>query len=332
MRKPLLNTLLATIIVTLAWATCPAQSPPLDLNAKVHDKFRFVAYGDTRFTDPANKDAANAEVRQQLVRAIAAVRPKFLVFGGDITYNGDKADDWKVYDSETAIWRERKIPVFPALGNHDLHGDVNVALANYFARFPNLKQNRFYSVHAGNSLLLTLDSSLDEMAGPQGDWLRNQIEHAPKSIDFVFVILHHPPYTSSSNERTYGGGHSARPTEQKLAAYLEDEQKKLRARIIVFAGHVHNYERHEHGGVTYFVTGGGGAHAYPITRAQDDPFQSLEVNYHYLLVEVRGHQLKVTLNRVEMKDGVARWTQPDSLAISSPGSSQHGNILSRLFH
>jgi hypothetical protein len=40
---------------------------------------------------------------------------------------------------------------------------------------------------------------------------------------------------------------------------------------------VHNYERHEHGGVTYFVTGGAGAHAYPIERARDDPFQSTEM-------------------------------------------------------
>ena len=33
---------------------------------------------------------------------------------------------------------------------------------------------------------------------------------------------------------------------------------------------------------------GGGAHAYPITRNADDPFQSREVNYHYILVDVAG--------------------------------------------
>jgi hypothetical protein len=119
--------------------------------------------------------------------------------------------------------------------------------------------------------------------------------------------------------------------EQGLAAYLEEAQKKLRAHIVVFSGHVHNYERHEHGGVTYFVTGGGGAHAYPITRAPDDPFQSLEVNYHYLLVDVRGHKLKVTINRIEMKDGLASWTQPDMLRIPSTVSSHHANIFQRLF-
>ncbi len=332
MYKSASQSLVAALIVIVFGIVCFAQSPPVEIDAKVHGHFRFVVYGDTRFTDPADKEAANPDVRRQLVSAIAESRPKFIVFGGDIAYNGDKADDWKVYDSETTVWRERKIPVFPALGNHDLHGNVQTALANYFARFPALKENRFYSVHAGHTLFLTLDSSLDELSGPQGDWLRDRLEHLPKSVDFVFIVLHHPPYTSSSDARTYGGGHSARAAEQKLGAYLEEAQKNLRAHIVVFSGHVHNYERHEHGGVTYFVTGGGGAHGYPITRAPDDPFQSLEVNYHYLIVEVRGRRLKVTINRVEMREGLASWTQPDSLAISGAGSSQHSNILRRLFH
>jgi len=309
----------ASIIIFAALAlaiSAAAQSGPIEINARLKTPFRFVAYGDTRFNDPANTTAANPEIRQQLVRAIADLHPDFVTFGGDISYNGDVDADWKVYDRETAIWRERKIRVYPALGNHDLHGDNNVALQNYFARFPELRQNRFYSVHAANTLMLTLDSSLDELAGPQGEWLHNQLNHVPAYADFIFIVMHHPSYTSSSDDKTYGGGHSARPEEQKLADYLEEMQKKLRARIVVFAGHVHNYERHEHGGVTYFVTGGGGAHAYPITRSADDPYQSQEVNYHYLRVDVRGRRIKVTMNRLEMKDGVASWTQPDSVTLS----------------
>ena len=318
MDKRLLNNLLIILFIALTTTTTAAQARPVEIDAELHAPFRFVAYGDTRFTDPANRTAANAEVRQQLVRAIADLRPDFITFGGDIAYDGNNAYDWKVYDQETAIWRERHIPVYPALGNHDLHGDVNVALGNFFARFPILQRNRFYSVHAPNTLMLTLDSALDELTGPQGEWLQFQLAHLPAGIDFVFIVLHHPPYTSSSDAKTYGGGHSARSPEQKLAVYLEEQQKKLRARIVVFAGHVHNYERHEHGGVTYFVVGGGGAHAYPITRAADDPFQSREANYHYLLVEVQQGKLKATMNRLEMKDGVANWSQPDSVTISVP--------------
>src|SRR5215813_1762693 len=98
-----LKNCLATLIIGLAWISCPAQSTPLQIDAKVHGHYRFVVYGDTRFTDPANKGAANAEVRQQLVKAIATAGPRFVVFGGDIAYKGERAADWQVYDNETAI-------------------------------------------------------------------------------------------------------------------------------------------------------------------------------------------------------------------------------------
>ncbi len=102
--------------------------------------------------------------------------------------------------------------------------------------------------------MLALDSSLDEATGPQGNWLAKKIDKIPADVDFVFIMFHHPPYTSSSDEKKFGGGHSARASEQKLLAkLLEERQAHTRARFIVFSGHVHNYERHEHGGVIYFV-------------------------------------------------------------------------------
>jgi Icc-related predicted phosphoesterase len=134
-------------------------------------------------------------------------------------------------------------------------------------------------------------------------------------------MLHHPPYTSSSDAKKFGGGHSARGPEQALAKMLEDRQAHSNVRYVVFSGHVHNYERHEHRGVTYFVSGGGAAHAYPIERGADDPFQSKDVNYHYLLVEVDHQQVKVTMNKLELTGGKAIWTQPDRVGIGVPVSA-----------
>ena len=302
-------------------STAQAQTPAVDLRADVRVPFRFVAYGDTRFHDPTDTEAANPAVRVALVQAIAQTNPAFLCFTGDIVYNGNDRNDWKVWDSETSTLREKKIDVYPALGNHDLHGDLNVALGNYFQRFPELKNSRYYSVRAANSLVLVLDSSQDELAGPQGRWLMDKLDHVPSDVEFVFLMFHHPPYTSSSDAKKFGGGHSARTPEQALAKMLEERQSYARFRMVVFNGHVHNYERHEHGGVTYFVTGGGAAHAYPIERAPDDPFQSKEVNYHYLLVEVDQHLLTVTMNRLDLSTGKAVWSQGDSVKIASPATS-----------
>jgi Icc-related predicted phosphoesterase len=282
--------------------------------------FHFVAYGDTRFTDPSDTEASNPQARRALVQVIAEAHPAFISIGGDISYNGNDVNDWKVWDSETAVWRDEKIPVYPALGNHDLHGNQQVALANYFARFPALNNSRYYSVRAANALMLVLDSSMDEVSGAQGQWLTQQLDALPGDVDFVFLVMHHPPYTSSSDEEKYGGGHSARHPEQMLATMLESRQQKMRARIVVFAGHVHNYERHEHGGVTYFVTGGGGAHAYPIERAPDDPFRDKNINYHYLLAQVTHSRLKITTNRLDLSSGNGRWTKPDEVNIVAPAA------------
>ncbi len=298
-------------------APSPANSAPVTLSVNVGVPFRFVAYGDTRFHNPADTEAANQAVRVALVRAIAGAGPAFICFTGDIVYNGYDENDWKTFDTETSVWRDKHIPVFPALGNHEFHGDEKTDLANYFARFPDLKNSRYYSVRAANSLFLVLDSSGDEVSGAQGQWLAGKLDTIPSDVDFVFVMLHHPPYTSSSMNMR-GEGHSARSSEQALARLLEERQAHARARFVVFSGHVHNYERHEHGGVTYFVSGGGGAHAYPVRRAPEDPYQSKEVNYHYLLLEMDQRQLKVTMNRLQLEKGKAVWTQPDSITISAP--------------
>src|SRR5215467_9086982 len=305
--------LLFFFVCLLAAAGSAAQTQPVEIQLNRSNHLHFIAYGDTRFTDAANTDAANPEVRRELVKAIANAHPDFVTFGGDITYRGDDPNDWKVYDSETAIWREKNIRVYPALGNHDLHGDPAVSLKNYFQRYPELAHSLYYSVSTGNVLMLTLDSALDETSGAQGDWLKNKIDAVPSAVDFVIVVLHHPPYTSSSDEKKFGGGHSARPAEQALARFLEERQERMRARIVLFAGHVHNYERHEHGGVTYFVTGGGGAHAYPIERKPEDPFQSKEVNYHFIDVTVQAGKMTAIMNRLELKNGAASWTQPDKV-------------------
>ena len=309
--------------VILALTCCTkksnAQTSTIDLNLEVKTPLRFVVYGDTRFHDPTDTGAANPIARVDLVREIAEANPAFISITGDVVYNGNDSADWKVWDNETRIWRNKNIPVYPALGNHDLHGDPTVALGNYFQRFPDLRGSRYYSIRAANSLILVLDSSQSETAGPQGEWLNSKLDHAPSDVDFVFLVFHHPPYTSSTdvNKELRGGGHSARLQEQAFAKLLEDRQAHARYRMAVFNGHVHNYEHHSHGGVDYFVSGGGAAHPYMIDRAPNDLFKNNEVNYHYLLVTVDHQQLDIVMNRLDLSTGKAAWTQADSVKIAA---------------
>ena len=328
MPMPLKNGFLLLLAVTFG-ASCSGENQranasvpqaPVALELKIPATFRFVAYGDTRFHDPRDMQAANPAIRKALVAAIDKENPAFISIGGDIVYNGENPKDWQVWDSETAVWREHKIPVFPALGNHDLEGNESRALGNYFAHFPEIQNSRYYSVRTENTLMLVLDSSLDENAGPQGEWLRTQLDHLPDSADFVFLVFHHPPYTSSTGHSIFREGHSARTSEQVLAKALEERQQHTRARFIFFNGHVHNYERHQHGGITYFVTGGGGAHPYLVVRRPDDLYKDPGVNYHYLLAAVDHNRLTVTMHKVSIENGKEIWSQPDSVTIVAPAA------------
>ena len=315
----LLSIFLVVVVTSVALFTSHANEPAqaLRLEQQVALPFQFVALGDSRFTASTDPNVANAAIRKALVKAIANVKPAFISFGGDIVYQGDHADDWQEWDSETSAWRQENITVYPALGNHDLHGRQSTALANYFQRFPSLKEHRYYSVRVANCLMLVLDSTLDEKGGPQGLWLKQTLDSLPNDVAFVILILHHPPYTSSTDEM-HGGGHSPRSQEQALASMLEARQKTSQARFVVFGGHVHNYERQEHGGVVYFVTGGGGARPYLVDRTPADLYHGPPINYHYLLADVSSTSMKITMNRVEIDKGKEVWTQPDQVTISVP--------------
>jgi hypothetical protein len=321
------SVVLAVVVLTGCAKNRPVQAaqPPIqtaagDLDLNLKGQFRFVAYGDARFHDPRDTYDSNPAVRVALVQAIADASPAFIMFTGDLVFHGSDSRDWEVFESETSVWRDKHIPVFPAIGNHELYFRPKAGLTNYFQHFPDLNNRPYYSLRASNTLALVLDSSEGEVSGPQREWLASKLDNIPSDIDFVFIMLHHPLYTSSSmNWR--GEGHSTRTRERALAGLLEERQSHTRARFVVFSGHVHNYERHEHGGITYFVSGGAGAHPYLVHRTPSDPFRSKGINYHYLLVEVDHQQLKVTMNRLELTHGKQVWTQPDSVTIAAPAAA-----------
>ena len=92
---------LSIVLIVLNCVACtrshsqmPPQTQPVALQLQVSTPFRFVAYGDSRFHDPKDTEAANPAVRQALVQAIAEIKPAFISFSGDIVYNGYDTNDW----------------------------------------------------------------------------------------------------------------------------------------------------------------------------------------------------------------------------------------------
>jgi hypothetical protein len=86
----------------------------------------------------------------------------------------------EVYRNETAAWREKKLRVYPAIGNHELHGARIREPKNWWRAFPELNRRRWYSVEMENAYLVSLDSNLSLLEGSsQHRWLVDQFAHMP---------------------------------------------------------------------------------------------------------------------------------------------------------
>ena len=88
----------------------------------------------------------------------------------------------------------------------------------------------------------------------------------------------------------------------------------------MLSGHVHNYERYEHGRVVYIVTGGGGAHPYPIERKLGEPCQDKRINYHFLQIHLDKGEATITMRRLGLETPTPVWSTEDTVRISVSGS------------
>jgi Icc-related predicted phosphoesterase len=308
--------ILKRVWVALLFATAAIAQQPPALSIGVSPPFKFVAYGDMRFADPGDHNAGDEARREALIQKIADEKPAFVVISGDLVVSGDEKN-WRFWDKNTQIWREQNIPVLPSLGNHDVRGSA--PLDNYSRRFPDLRGSRWYTARAGNVLVITLDSTGDGVVGQQLAWLKQQLSSIPADVDFVLFNFHHPPYTRSHDAPN--AGHSARPQEQALASLFESRQQNTRARFIVFTGHVHNYERYERGGVTYIVSGGGGARPYMVPRQPTDQYRDEGPTYHYCLLNVDKGRLTFSMYKLEMEGNKAKFSKRDSFELRTPSDA-----------
>jgi hypothetical protein len=278
---------------------------------------KIIVYGDQRFTDPANTKVTNPKVRRWLVEKIAAEHPDGVLMNGDVPYSGDVVNDYDVYKTETEVWRNENLHVFPALGNHEFHGDPQQALEHWWVAFPALRNRRWYSVELGKAIYtiaLDTDASL-QSGGDQRKWLDGQLTNLPKSVKFVFISLHHPPVADFQTRINVS--HNPRPNEIQLRDYLEGLAPNLKAKIIVCAGHIHNYERFERSGVTYLVSGGGAASPVQVERKPEDLYQDNGFpNYHFVEFTLSGKILVGKMYRlVDANATTPEWQLKDTFEV-----------------
>ena len=165
----------------------------------------------------------------------------------------------------------------PALGNHDVDQDDDDGndLPSTLAALS--MPNRYYHFTRGPVDFFALDSNaMDE---DQLTWLAGRLTCSENRWQVVY--LHHPLYSSG----VHGSGLELRSAlESTLVSGGAD---------IVFTGHDHNYERTlPQQGITYVVTGGGGAHIRPVGSSYFTVVN--DADHHFVVVNVVDDTMRVT--------------------------------------
>jgi 3',5'-cyclic AMP phosphodiesterase CpdA len=244
--------------------------------------FSFLAYGDSR-TDP--------DAHRAVVEAMRRVPSDFLVNTGDMVALGDDEDDWRVFfQIETPLLRERC--VFAAVGNHELTNpspEGGLPFLQYFAPIEpgGREASRLHATFRwGNSRFFLLNA-MDAWTGDQKAWLTRALEEAKREPGLVhrFALMHHGPYSSGPH------GDNKRLRKEGIIELLRDGGVEL-----VLAGHDHAYERGEHEGLRYLVTGGAGAPLYP-KKQRSKATQVFESVHHFVKLAVDGERVTATVHK-----------------------------------
>lgn len=242
------------------------DTPPPDI-ADEPGSWKFAAIGDYGAgTKHLAKVAAN----------IARSGAKLVVTTGDNVYPTGRWQDyeknWEPYMGPVARTRN----FMPSLGNHDMYKDD---LRPYFAHFPHLKGNAYYTFTERNAQFYALDGDQDLRAGSaQYRWLEKQLAKSKKPWKVLY--LHYPLFGSSDKGNEISD--AVQPLAEKYGVQL------------VLAGHEHNYLRSKPiNGVTHVLTGGGGQRVYPFMSKKASHVALRAAKYHHVELSVGTNKMVV---------------------------------------
>jgi 3',5'-cyclic AMP phosphodiesterase CpdA len=305
--------LLAVIAVAAIAAACASTPRPIPCDGPISDESdTFILCGDARprLTVEVWRDRSDAE-RIAVTARMAQARPAFVLNTGDLVTQGDSRTEWARFDREMAVMRDAGVPYFAGLGNHDLAGDEQSALLNFFARFPTLRHERSFVLRHRDCAIVQLDTNYRSMQTPdrieQAAWLTRTLDalQADPAVRIVILGTHHPPFTNVALHEPSGW---VRDTLVPIAA----ARPKVRA---VVSGHAHTYERFRSGTIDCFVSGGAGAPLVGTRPREQWRFDDLydgPRRFHFLRCTHRDDAIDIEVDML-LPDG--RWDVVDRVTL-----------------
>jgi 3',5'-cyclic AMP phosphodiesterase CpdA len=281
-----MNTRLPALVLAAAFAAlgglARAQAPSF--------RFAFMTDMHLSFADEANIRPLHMAVDSALARGV-----DFILTGGDnidIDNQQDSAECVRRYERFSAFVRSQKVPVYPAIGNHDRYwaSGSNSPLANTGLWHKYLGAHYYAFDHKGWHFIV-LNTAEPGGAAPyrvgpeQMEWLRRDL--AALAPETPIAVVAHVPFLS-----LYYPALEGRFTDTDMFANFKEIRDMFAGRNLrlVLQGHQHLYEEIKVLGVQ-FITGGavsagwwGGAfhgteEGFLLVEAEGDDFRWEYVDY-----------------------------------------------------
>jgi len=288
--------------------------------------FRFVAYGDNQRDSADSGDSAH-DAHALIVNLVESLSPDFVLNVGDMYYSNDSGYVQVFFEIEQDLIETT--PLFPARGNHE-YIDIGPRdrFKAYFSLPNNLTTNEadaYYYFDYGNSRFIIINTEIAYSAGDEAcvngissGTASEQycaIKHALETADadHIFVVMHRAAHSNG----VHGSTENPSLSQDLGPLFVQYDV------AIVFQGHDHCYERFQpegqsgplgdppgdpdivYEGVTYVVTGGGGAGLRPVPDAgtvEEDATPNLtsqvaESTYEAMQIDVSGCKVYVVVYR-----------------------------------
>ncbi|HEU5156638.1 MAG TPA: metallophosphoesterase [Streptosporangiaceae bacterium] len=233
----------------------------------------FLVIGDFGTADREQRSIARAMTEWA---AAPGHRTDAIVTTGDNVYPDGAPGLFRDALDEPYSALRRSAPMWATLGNHDVaagHGSTQLRHLG----LPSLP----YRKRLAGAELLFVDANRVDSA--QARWLEERL--AAPGPPLRVVAFHQPAWSCSRHGST-------RAVDRLWVPIFERHRVAL-----VLNGHDHNYQRFVSGrGVTYVVTGGGGADLYPVKDGcAETPDRAAAISrHHFTAVQIAGRTMTLT--------------------------------------
>ncbi len=211
-------------------------------------KIRFILLSDTHASDTTMAGIILRAARAKIMELYGADIEKHvngIFHSGDIVVSGNSPGQYTVQYFQPFSALSANLPTMVVAGNHEEESPFfyNYLKLDEQSAFPptHTLNEKIWQFQVGNSLFIGMNTNITAQYGnAEANWLNSRLSDAEDDpgVDFVFLFLHHPPFSELwFVVNTFDGG----------ANYVRDVLfpviKKYSKVQQLHSGHTHGFER-----------------------------------------------------------------------------------------